>query len=491
MLEDGGAAVYHKQILNRQKDIMIGITKAGIAAFVSLVPTDASRRYSSEEIEGLLRKDRILYGIKKERIKVLVKQANAGSGKVRDEIIAEGKPPTDGISASIKYHFKTRRFTDFEEDEHGRVDYKDLRLVNNVSKGELLAEKVPMVPGATGLNIYGETVSPKKVRDAEIIVGSGISLSKNRLKATSELDGHVYLDGNRVVVSQVFVVPHDVDLNIGNIDTNGSILVHGNVLAGFTLNAKLHIEVRGIVEGANLLAGGNIACHGGVKAGSKGLIQADGSVFVAFAEAAYIICGGSLKVQSSLVNCQVSCDGKALVRSVRGCIVGGEIQATQGIIVQDLGSRLGVTTRVIIGDKPFLLKRLKEISVLIQNAARELKITSQSLEKLKPILKVLKKLPPEKRERVERILQKHHELADQIKELTTKEKKLSARYKVPCSAALKVTNIAHPNIFLSIGHSEKTTRLPEKNVLFRENPRDERIESIPMLNDRDDDASIG
>ena len=36
MVEEGGAVVYHKQIINRQRDIMIGITKAGISAYLSL-----------------------------------------------------------------------------------------------------------------------------------------------------------------------------------------------------------------------------------------------------------------------------------------------------------------------------------------------------------------------------------------------------------------------------------------------------------------------
>lgn len=491
MIEDHGAVVYHKQILNRNKDIMIGITRAGLAAYLSLVPTDAARRFSVEEILGLLKKDRIVYGIKKRLVETLVKQVNAGSKKVRDELIAAGKPPKQGVSASIDYHFKTNRLTGFQEDEHGRVDYKDLRLVNNVKAGDLLAEKIPMVPGANGLNIYGETVSPKKVHDMEIIIGSGITLTEDRLKAYADLDGHVYLDGNRVVVSNVFIVPHDVDLNVGNIDTNGSILVHGNVLAGFTLNAKQHIEVRGVVEGATLLAGGNIACHGGVKAGDRGLIQAEGSVYMAFAETAHVICGGNLKVQSSLINCHISCSGKALVRSLRGSIVGGEIQATKGMIVQDLGSRLGVTTRVIIGDKPLIQKQIKEVSTRLQGAAQELKSSMEIIQKLKPVLKMLKKLPDAKRKKLEAVLKKHQEIVDHTKELQQKEKKLMAIYNVPCTASLKVTNIAHPNIFLTIGHSEKTTRLPEKNVMFKENFRESRVESVPMLSDRDDDATLG
>jgi len=300
------------------------------------------------------------------------------------------------------------------------------------------------------------------------------------LKCYASRNGHVSLNGNRIRVESIFVVPHDVDLNCGNIDFNGSILVHGNVLTGFTLNAQKNIEVEGTVEGATLIAGGNIYIHGGIKGHQKGLIQCQGDLFTSFAESANLICTGNLTVQASLINSRVNCSSKVVVQSKHGSIMGGETQASRGMKVNNIGSRLGVTTHIIIGDKPLIRQQISAVVDQIQKTGQEMKRFHEAAKKVKPLIQVLFRLPPEKRNRVEQLIRNHKTMLARLQELNEKKNCLDTIYKRPCDAILKAIGTVHPNVVITIGHSNATMTMPFSNSRFRENPYDQSIEPLPL-----------
>lgn len=78
------------------------------------------------------------------------------------------------------------------------------------------------------------------------------------------MTGHASLVGGKVFVSDVYEVPADVDNSTGNIEYSGSVTVRGNVKGGFRISAKGDIVVEGIVEDAELYAGGQIIVKRGI-----------------------------------------------------------------------------------------------------------------------------------------------------------------------------------------------------------------------------------
>lgn len=71
------------------------------------------------------------------------------------------------------------------------------------------------------------------------------------------MNGHVALVQDKVFVSDVLEV-ENVDTSTGDIEYEGSVLVNGNVLTNFSIKAQGHVEIRGVVEGARIEAGGDI-----------------------------------------------------------------------------------------------------------------------------------------------------------------------------------------------------------------------------------------
>ena len=85
-------------------------------------------------------------------------------------------------------------------------------------------------------------------------------MSEDGTKLISQVSGHVQLEGDKVFVSNCLELV-DVDASTGDIDYDGSVVIKGNVLAGFSVKAAGDISVSGIVEGATLISGGNITLN--------------------------------------------------------------------------------------------------------------------------------------------------------------------------------------------------------------------------------------
>ena len=69
---------------------------------------------------------------------------------------------------------------------------------------------------------------------------------------------------------------------MGNINFTGSVVIHGDVLEGYSVKAKGDITVMGIVEGARLSAGGDILLHKGMRGMRTGVLEAEGDITAKF-----------------------------------------------------------------------------------------------------------------------------------------------------------------------------------------------------------------
>src|SRR6185436_13597582 len=91
--------------------------------------------------------------------------------------------------------------------------------------------------------------------------------------------------GNAVTVEKVLSLKN-VSMATGNISFDGTVEVAGDVHPGMKLHASGDIVVKGIVEGAQLNAGGSIHVAGGVVA--HAVVHAGSSVSARFVENASI-----------------------------------------------------------------------------------------------------------------------------------------------------------------------------------------------------------
>jgi len=199
-------------------------------------------------------------------------------------LVAEGIPPQNGKNGSLRY------LVDIHKDrkpvimEDGTVNYKDINLIENITKDQKLVETIPPIPGKDGINVVGTVLKALDGKPAIIPRGRGVYTNPEGTELYAEIDGQLRIVDGKINVYSVYEVPADVDNSTGNIRFIGNVTVRGNVLSGFEIEAGGDIEVDGVVEAARLRAAGNIILKRGMVGGGKGELIAGGDIIAKFIE---------------------------------------------------------------------------------------------------------------------------------------------------------------------------------------------------------------
>lgn len=356
-------AVNEKYVFTVSEDHMYVVIR-----FQAASPT--GKRVEISEVLGDFKVRGIGHGILMQNL-----QAHFESDGIYDRsfIAVKGTPPRNGKDAEIEYLFNTDPKVQPTVREDGSVDYFQLNMINHCKAGDVLAVIHPADPGNMGMDIYGNWIKPRDVRQVFHKFGQNIVLSEDRLSIISQVDGHVMLVGDRVFVSNVFEA-ENVDLSTGNIDFTGSVQVNGNVNENMYVKATGNVVVNGVVEGAHIEAAGNIIIANGMNGMTKGTLKAGGNIICKFLENTTVYADGYVNTESILYS-NVASGTQIVVTGKKGFITGGHVQATDLISVKNLGANMGNSTVVEVGVNPklkmqyvTLQKEIGEIIKVIKNA---------------------------------------------------------------------------------------------------------------------------
>jgi uncharacterized protein (DUF342 family) len=280
-------------------------------------------------------------------------------------------------------------------DENAIVRYSDLSHLVLAQKGDHLLRRVPSLPSSDGTNIKGQVVvAPMlpKVEFAEINPGTERDTNDPNLMIAA-CAGQPVITRNGAFVNAVLEVD-DVDLKTGNIAFDGTIRVKGDIQAGMRVKVSGDVIVLGMVETAEISAGGNVA----IKGGMIGRANSKPGVHVLPSDAARIDCGGTVKAKF-IENVRIKANDSILIDAhARNCeliarnqivvgnpgtrnshLAGGTIQATQLVKVLNLGTSNGIKTLVQVGSDPELVAEMASKEATLQRKMNEL---DQSLKLL-------------------------------------------------------------------------------------------------------------
>jgi hypothetical protein len=256
--------------------------------------------------------------------------------------VAQGILPQPGQDAKITYFFQGGGMGAGKplELEDGRVDYRELGTIENVTKGQVLASKVPLGPGLPGTSVLGEEIPARDGKDAHLRAGQNVALSEDGLHVTALIDGMPKIDGSRISVQPMIVIMGDVDFSTGNINFQGSVKIGGNVLPGFTVKATQDIEIGGVVEGASVESGGKVTVKGGVRQHSVITSHADVSVRFVDSESSITTRANLVVVESAMHSSLTA----GLAIKVGKKLIGGMAQAGEFISAEQIGATGGTHT---------------------------------------------------------------------------------------------------------------------------------------------------
>jgi hypothetical protein len=332
-------------------------------------PSEGGQRMSFNEFLSDLRYKNIISGIQTSNLQEHFQSEGVYCTTL---LVAQGREPRQGKDAQIEYFFNTNLHVHPTVREDGSVDYFNLNVINHCKQGDLLAKIIPADEGEYGMNIMGARIKPREVKKETLKFGNYVELSPDKMSITSMVDGHVMLVDDKVFVSDVYTV-ENVDTSTGNIIFNGSVQVNGNVATNFTVNATGNVFVNGVVEGAHIMAGGNIIIARGMNGMAKGSLRAGGNIVAKFIESATVVAENGYVSTESILHSNVQAGDEVIVNGKKGFVTGGHVQAAHKVSVKTLGAEMGAPTTVEVGVNPQLKEQYMSLEKQVVNLMKQIR----------------------------------------------------------------------------------------------------------------------
>ena len=349
----------------------------------------------------------------------------------------------------------------------GRVDFKELNIVQNVVEGQVLAKKKPAEKGQAGRTVTGKLLPATDGGDTDLDVGKNVSLSEDGKTAVADINGQVIVHAGRITVEPVYVVSSDVNLKTGNVLFLGTVIVKGNVTDGFNVKASGNIEVMGNVGKSQLDSEGDIIVHQGVAGKSEGVVRCGGSLWSKFIENVRVESGGLVVVSDGIINSEVYANRKVICKGKRASIVGGQVRAAEEIDAKALGSVAGMETLLEVGYDPKSRERYNELSAKVEEEEKELEEITRNLKTVANLRQQNKEISEDKIKSAKEMQNRRNELAstleDEKKELANLDEYLS---QLKIAGKISASGTVYPGVKIYIKDASLDVRSEFRNVTF-------------------------
>jgi len=418
---------------------------------------------SADYVRSFLASNGVVHGVKDDVLEELELSPRYG----RPIVAAEGTRAHDGAHARVEYQFKVERDAITLREKDGRVDFKDISRVENVVAGQLLARKIPAEAGQPGQTVTGTMIPATKGKDCELLVGKNVKVSEDGLSAMAEINGQVLLLGGKINVEPIYTIPGDVNLRTGNILFLGTVMVRGNVEDGFSVKAAGNIEVFGSVGKCVIDAEGDIVVHQGIAAKTEGKIRCGKNLYSKFIEHAHVDAGENVIVTDGIVHSYVDANKLILCQGKRAQIVGGRLRASEEINSKILGSVAGTETLLEVGYDPRSKERLVALDTEKKTVEKALEEVDLNIKTLENLLRVQKKLPPEKAQYLTEQNEKRSELLRRLEEAVREIGQLNAHLSsLTTIGKISASERVYPGVKLAIKNGALAVRTEFKFVTF-------------------------
>ncbi|MEN6312947.1 MAG: FapA family protein [Clostridiaceae bacterium] len=413
--------------------------------YISFNSPDNGRMMSLEEVLDVLNKNGVIYGINRTNLETIVKYP------VYNEMIciAEGIPPVNGQNGKVEFHFNVKKDNKPTILEDGRVDFRELNLIESAMAGQRLCTLIPPVKGTPGKTVSGTDIQAGEGKLAVLPKGRNVSVSPDGMSLLANINGQInYIDG-KINVFSAYEVPANVDNSTGNINFVGNVTIRGNVLSGFVVEAGGNVEVWGVVEGSVIKAGGDIILRRGMSGMGKGVLISGGDIIARYIENSNIEAANNIKSEA-IMHSSVKCGNKLELSGKKGLLVGGSCKVGKEIVAKVIGSYMATVTDIEVGVDPTIRERYKSAKDEAASIEVDLKKAEQAITILKK-LELAGALSPEKQEIMARSVRTRVYLTNRLIELNEEVEQLEGRLQQDSYGKVRCYNFIYPGTKVAIG----------------------------------------
>jgi len=376
-----------------------------------------------------------------------------------------------------------------------RTNLDDLSSAKIVEQDAVVGRIKPLVGGEDGLDVCGRKVQPPQRNPLE---------SWQNLEAgedgsvVAKVSGRAVLDRGRHCIREILKIDGDVDAESKEVDAPCDVIISGKVGEPVCVKSGKSVVVNGAVEGAELHAAEDVRIDGGFVGRQNGKVFAGGTVDVKFCEGAQLQSEGNIRIHVSCVHGDVRAGKKILAEQAK--LVGGNIQATRGVVVDTLGNDSCVTTIVSVGVQPYQhndpASEAEEAAKIDQLRKEKQQAEQQHLESLtrgaqklrqtlQPTMDRASQLSPAHKERVDHLLARADALEQEAKQIEETERRLAKDTTPTGCADVLVLSMIYPGTTITID-DRATGVLRELNGPVRiEKRKLKNVSELLAINPRD------
>ena len=424
--------------------IIVDVSRDKMKATVRYDTKHGTKFPTAEMILETLSAMKITFGIDEEEI-------NRSCTRFKPFVAANGQPPVTGDNAYIDRKFDLSEKGRPVVDEYDRVNYKDMNLFVLVKANETLAIRIPQTKGKPGKNIFGETVPAQNGRPIPMPAGKNTKIiGENQLVAA--INGQIVDTGNKISVDPRLEIQSSVGVGTGNIDFDGTVTIMGDVTQGFSVKATGDIEIKGSINGAEVI-GRNIVVGGGLTGAERGKIQSQENVTLAFVENAVVEAGGDITIMKFALHSTLRAGKRITLEGKQGQLTGGIATAGEEVTARYIGNNANVITRVAVGIDPNLQKEYHEVCKNYKEGKKKLLHITQTLNTLAKI--DINTLPQSRVDQINALTRSQFPIAGQLKRDEKKIKELEEKLAEMKHGKVRADDTIFPGVRLSINNIVK------------------------------------
>ncbi|MDR3321866.1 MAG: FapA family protein [Synergistaceae bacterium] len=424
----------------------IKISEDGLTCeMLYIPPTGEAPIPAIERVKGEMNSHGVVFGHDEEAIKKMLDDPVGRQWFVT----AKGDQPENGRDAKIDYKIDLNILKPKAVGD--KVDMKELGAVINVTKGQLVAEKIPAFKGKDGTSVLGRRIAVYVGKDKNLPVGKGTVTSEDKMQLFADCDGNLYVKDQKLTVNPTFDVNGDVDYGVGNINFVGPVNISGSVREGFEVSAGSDLHVGGVVEGATLTAEGNMVIKAGVRGAGKAKLISKGDISISYLDQAFVRAEGSVMVSDVILNCDVGARFDVVVGGgKKGQIVGGRVLAGSEVVCEILGSEMEPRTDVIVGQLPEIVEERKQKLEELKQFENKIEQIDANIDFLKD-LQHMGGLTKDKQELLAKITKAKYQLKAQYSAVQARMEELDRdEEENRLDGCVRVKNICYPGVTIII-----------------------------------------
>jgi hypothetical protein len=371
-----------------EQHIQLTVTQDRATLLLPAAAGSAGLKLTVNRLHYFLTKRGVLHGIKNEALAALC-VAPVYNTPVE---VAASTPPVKGENASVEFLVAVSPDTRPLIREDGKVDYREIKSFTSVAAKQVIARKKPATAGIMGTAVTGIPIPSVPGSDIPLPAGRNTEVSKDGSTLIASKTGIIFRDGGSVNVIELLDISGNVDFSVGNIKYSGDVLVHGNVLPGFVIEAEGTVHIKGEVESARIISrNGFVQVEHGIIGKGDTFISAKKGISLLFAQETTLATEGQVTIDKYLLNCQCTCYSLQS-KDHHGSLIGGQTSAEKSVEVGHLGAENGQKTKIALFDHEarVLSQKLAELCALEKKLIAELEPIDKQLRTKSALLKKFK-----------------------------------------------------------------------------------------------------